>query len=527
MTTPLHPALSAGILFGAVAATPALPAASFSVTKQSRDRGSGELHQVTEPWEGSAMAVVICDMWDSHHSANAARRTAELAPAIDALAKAAREAGALVIHAPSSCMAPYEDSPARARARSAPAAPNLPGDIGSWCRWIDGTEESTGYPIDDSDGGEDDDPAALAKWHAELEGQGRDPRAPWQRQVDTITIDHQRDAITDSGSEVWNLLHARGIDNVVLAGVHTNMCVLGRPFGLRQLAKNGKNVVLARDLTDTMYNPARRPQVSHFHGTDLVVAHIERHVCPTITSDQITGAAPFRFADDPRPTLLVAIGEDEYETGRTVPAFAENHLADSFRLEFALADPADPDSFPAIGLLDHADLLFVSVRRRALPETQLAAVRRHVADGKPVVGIRTASHAFALRDKEPPDGKATWPGFDAEVLGGNYQGHHGNGITTTVTLSDANHPLTEPLKSGTSSFPSPGSLYKNHPLHPGATILATGKADGIEMPEPVAWTRTTPAGGRVFYTSLGHPGDFDQPGFVALLEAACAWAAAH
>jgi hypothetical protein len=76
------------------------------------------------------------------------------------------------------------------------------------------------------------------------------------------------------------------------------MCVLGRPFGLRQMAKNGKNVVLVRDLTDTMYNPQRSPNVSHFEGTRLIVEHIEKFVCPTITSDQILGGKEFRFKGD-------------------------------------------------------------------------------------------------------------------------------------------------------------------------------------------------------------------------------------
>jgi len=52
---------------------------------------------------------------------------------------------------------------------------------------------------------------------------------------------------------IWNLLESRNIDNVILTGVHANMCVSGRPFGLRQMAKNGKHVVLMRDLTDTMF----------------------------------------------------------------------------------------------------------------------------------------------------------------------------------------------------------------------------------------------------------------------------------
>ena len=79
---------------------------------------------------------------------------------------------------------------------------------------------------------------------------------------------------------MWAILEQNQIEHVILTGVHTNMCVLGRPFGLRQMARVGKDVVLMRDMTDTMYNPARWPFVSHFTGTDLIIDHVERHVCP-------------------------------------------------------------------------------------------------------------------------------------------------------------------------------------------------------------------------------------------------------
>jgi hypothetical protein len=108
-----------------------------------------------------------------------------------------------------------------------------------------------------------------------------------------IEIDNDRDYISDRGDEVWNILEAHKIQNVILVGVHTNMCVLGRPFGLRQMARNGKHVVLMRDLTDCMYNPKRWPYVDHFTGNDLIVSHVERYVCPTVTSDQILGGQPF------------------------------------------------------------------------------------------------------------------------------------------------------------------------------------------------------------------------------------------
>jgi hypothetical protein len=122
-------------------------------------------------------------------------------------------------------------------------------------------------------------------------------RDAWSRQIETIRIDDQ-DAISDNGQEVYNLLAERGITNVILVGVHLNMCVLGRPFGIRQMIYIGKNVVLMRDMTDTMYNSKMAPKVNHFRGTDLVIQHIERHWCPTISSVDLVGGQPFVFHED-------------------------------------------------------------------------------------------------------------------------------------------------------------------------------------------------------------------------------------
>jgi len=83
--------------------------------------------------------------------------------------------------------------------------------------------------------------------------------------------------------------------------VHTNMCVLGRPFAIRRLVAEEFSVALFRDMTDTMYNSRGKPFVDHFTGTDLVIEHIEKHLCPTVTSDQVLGGKPFRFSEDQRP----------------------------------------------------------------------------------------------------------------------------------------------------------------------------------------------------------------------------------
>jgi len=273
-------------------------AGDFSLNLRSRPEKDGK-HEVAtraEKWPAKETAVIVCDVWDAHHCLNAVRREEEMLPRMEEFLKTARAKGALIIHAPSGCMDAYKDHPARKRARSAPKAKELPKDIEKWCYKIP-AEEKGKYPIDQTDGGEDDDPKEHAEWHAKLAAMGRNPKAPWKSQHAGITIAND-DAISDSGVEIWSLLAERKIDRVMLVGVHTNMCVLGRPFGLRQMAKNGKNVVLVRDLTDTMYNPKMPPHVSHFEGTRLIVEHIEKYVCPTITSDQLLGGAEFKFKWD-------------------------------------------------------------------------------------------------------------------------------------------------------------------------------------------------------------------------------------
>lgn len=502
----------------------AAPAEMITVHKRSRvaDGAGFAIREQAEQWTPAQTAVIVCDMWDAHHCLNAVRRVEEMAPRMNRLLEEARRRGVLIIHAPSSCMAAYKDHPARLRAQAAPQAANLPADIGRSCHQLPAEREAP-YPIDQSDGGEDDDPVEHARWHQRLAGMGRNPRSPWKAQTDLLRID-DRDALSDSGVEIWNLLEQRGIRNVLLVGVHTNMCVLGRPFGLRQMARNGKNVVLVRDLTDTMYNPERAPYVTHFVGTDRIVEHIEKYVCPSILSTDFLGGAPFRFRNDRRSILLV-LGDDEYRTEVTLPAFAKQELEPrGFRVRVVEASKEKPNDFPGLAkAVAEADLVLVSARRRTPPREQLDALRAHVAAGKPLVGIRTASHAFALRGKGPlAEGLAAWPEFDAQVLGGHYAGHHGAGTRTTLTAAPGagEHPVLRSLDLG--SLVGHGSLYKTAPLAASTTPLLLG-AIPKQSPEPVAWTNEPRSGGRVFYTSLGHPDDFENPMFRRLLLQGICW----
>jgi nicotinamidase-related amidase len=464
---------------------------------------AGRFHRIQTPakWESKKVALILCDVWDSHHCVNAVRRVHEIAPRIDGLAKLLRDQGATIIHAPSDCMTFYENHAARLRAKAVAAAPNLPNDLNKWCDRIP-SEESATYPIDQSDGGEDDDPIEHEQWVKTLVSEGRNAKRPWRQQIPTIDIDASRDFISDSGNEVWNILESKKIEHVVLCGVHTNMCVLGRPFGLRQLASHGKDVLLLRDLTDTMYNPLRWPYVSHFSGTDLIVDHIERYVCGTTTSDHLFRSAvtkvnprfltPHRFAGDRRQHLAILMAEDEYDTATTLPDFAAKSLQSSLRISMIFGD--------------EADALLVSVRRRPLAPKDLAHIRRFVLAGKPIIGIRTASHAFCLRTGKPSEGLEQWPEFDAYALGGSYTNHYANDL----------FPLIRDAKDPSKSFVSKGSLYKVSPLRDGAHALWYGKVEG-QPEEPVAWTFVRPDGGNSFYTSLGHRSDFEQPMFADYL----------
>ena len=487
-------------------------ALKLSVRKRVETKpGSGRYHAITEKilWDPNQTAIVICDMWDRHWCAGATRRVAEMAPRMNAVVVKARSRGVLIIHCPSDTMDFYKDSPERLLARQAPAA-ETKRPLERWCR-LDPDREGK-LPIDDSDGGCDCSP------------QCKNYKA-WSRQIADIKVE-PGDAVTDSG-EAFNLMRQRGIENVIVMGVHTNMCVLGRPFSIRQMVYQGQNVVLMRDMTDTMYNSRMAPFVSHPTGTDLVIEHIEKNWCPTISSVDFLGGSEFRFSEDKRPTVAFLVAEDEYKTEASLPEFAAKHVGKEFRTHFVFGSERSLNDLPGIEALGQADVLFVSVRRRVLPKEQLDVVRKFVESGKPVVGIRTASHAFSLRADTPaPEGTVAWPTFDPDVLGGHYTGHHGEGAEVAIRAADGSE--SSPLLAGVdvAQLAGHGSLYKVSPLANTARPLLMGTIPD-QPAEPIAWTNTNKYGGRVFYTSLGHADDFKQEAFNRLLVNALRWATAR
>lgn len=245
--------------------------------------GSGKM-QVSEEvlrWDAAQTAIIVVDMWDTHLCALSAQRVAAMAPRMNEVLDAARSLGVMIIHAPSDTMNYYQKRPERLRMQRAPltAAPFRIGEVRA-----DRDEERI-FPI----AGGCDDPVTT-KFTGSGPATTRGPY-PWEREHDAIHIAGY-DGISDSGQEIYNFCKQEGIANIALMGVHTNICILNRPFGVRSLRRLGFNVVVARDLTDAMYDPRQRPFVSHARGTELVVEHIEANWCPSILGEDLTRVIP-------------------------------------------------------------------------------------------------------------------------------------------------------------------------------------------------------------------------------------------
>ncbi len=445
----------------------------------------GQFEVVEKPVDLDARetALIICDLWDTHWCDGATQRVGAMAPRIDAVAKALRAKGGLIVHAPSDTMEFYKDTPQRHLAQNAPAAATPVAFHWNVC---DLSVEPP-LPIDDSDGGCDTaNRVSIA----------------WKRQHPAVEI-APRDAVSDQGREIYNLFVERGIRNVLFCGVHANMCVLGRSFGIRQMRKLGLNPVLLRDLTDTMYNPHSYPYVPHDRGTDRVIEHIEKFWCPSALSGDILG--------DSKPLNLVfAIAEDEYHASETLPAFAKEELQThpAFKCIFLQSD--SKTDLPGLEALKTADGLVMFMRRRTLPEGQIKAFEAYFETGRPIVGIRTACHSFQ-----------GWPEFDTMLFGSHYNMHYpARGVQTVKAAgSAADSPL---LRGVAKSWQTPSSLYKMLPLSEGCVPLFNGVWED-KPAEPVAWT-TRQHGGRVFFTALGGVDDFKNANFRRLLKNGISWA---
>lgn len=208
-----------------------------------------------------------------------------------------------------------------------------------------------------------------------------------------------------------------------------------------------------------------------------------------------------------RLNLCMISGSFEYDSEESLGIFKE-YVEKNFPVDVTFIVYKDEQDNISLEALETTDVLLVFTRRLETKDAELERFKNYCLAGKPIVGIRTASHAFQ-----------NWLDFDKVVLGGNYQGHYGHGPKAPVTFSEAGK--KHPVLDSVNEFTSHGSLYANTPIADDTTLLMT--ADNSEHVEPVSWVRLN-NGGRTFYTSLGHQDDFREPDFLRMIANAALWA---
>ena len=202
--------------------------------------------------------------------------------------------------------------------------------------------------------------------------------------------------------------------------------------------------------------------------------------------------------------LCMLSGSFEYDSEASLKIF-KTFVEKHYPIQANLIVYGSEDDDPSLAVLDDADALLVFTRRLNTDGASLRQFQAYCEQGRPIVGVRTASHAYQ-----------NWLAFDKDVLGGDYQGHYGHGPMTRVEIVEVEHPILK----GIPAFDCFGSLYKNPSLRDDTSLLLMGHTD--EHSEPVAWTRLH-NGGRICYTSLGHQKDFEVEPFLRFLAQSILW----
>jgi type 1 glutamine amidotransferase len=224
---------------------------------------------------------------------------------------------------------------------------------------------------------------------------------------------------------------------------------------------------------------------------------------------------------DGAPHLVFVTGDEEYRSEETMPMLARilhrDHgfsVSVCFALTNGVIDPDRLDNIEGLEILEKADMMIVNTRFRKLPDDQAKRITDFAETGKPMAGFRTATHAFKYGGGNPLDKE--WP---QKVFGLPWIKHHGHDSSTDAGLSEAN--AAHPVLRGVKPFHARSWLYHSTTLLESATPLIIGRAvkgkkpGGEHFSEPYACAWTHEYKGekgisRVFFTTMGHPEDFQQ-----------------
>lgn len=487
---------------------------TVSLTAKSRDSNNGSVELGEVAFDPAHTLIVVIDMWDRHWCKTFTARSENMIPRMNASLAAARKLGFQVVMAPSDVMPFYQGAPQRTAMQAIPShAPYKTIDFqrAAEPRGKDGCECGP---------------------HMPCSSQG-----VWTRQHRDLTIADD-DLICDANNaaELLDLCQERKIDAVIYCGVASNMCVCDRSVGMFNMRRHGLNTYFIRDLVESITANGVDPMTGKpdatftpAKGTQRTEQFLEANVAPSIESEQLLAAAGLD-SDDPRPHVAMVIADDEYESERTLPEFAREHLDSAHRVTTLHANPQDRNDVPGLEALYDADLLILSMRRRFLPAPQMDLLERYIRSGKPMIALRVSSAAFGEGSglARTADGQVVWQNFDEEVLGCRYNTYdpaaRESGSDVWIEPTAVNDPLLQSIK--TEKFHTPAWIYRVAPLQPDAQVLLSGSWNEENPAEPVAWKRADD-GKYVFYTSLGHPADFENDDFVQLLKNAVSEALSH
>ncbi|MHC4638549.1 MAG: ThuA domain-containing protein [Planctomycetota bacterium] len=483
---------------------------------QRRDPAEGTLIIDKKRVDPAKTAIVVIDMWDRHWCRTYTARVGNLVPRMNKTLDAARKLGIQVVFAPSDVADFYKDYPQR-KSMQAIAAYAPP--------------EKVAFNPPPEPKGKDCCECGPAQ-PCRSKSFGR-----WSRQHPDLKIT-EGDLLGDCNNEreLLNFCRHQGIDTLIYMGVASNMCVLHRQFGMLNMGRYGFKMMFVSDLVQAItangLDPGAKTPDWNFtpaKGSALVQRYLEKHIASSFESRQlITAAGMDRFAGDKRPHVVFVLAEQEYKSEETLPSFAKSYLEKDFRCTFLFARANKGEGrndVPSLDALYDADLLILSMRRRALPVVQMDHLERYIRSGKPIIGIRVSIVPFQVKPEERPDGHVIWHDFDREVLGCQYAGYDMRSRKTGCDVWIAKNARMHPILNGIDpdGFHSTSWIYKLNPLAEGTTLLMEGRWSENERTEPVAFTNTF-CGGRVFFTSLGHPDDFGNELFCKLLVNGVYWA---
>jgi type 1 glutamine amidotransferase len=212
-------------------------------------------------------------------------------------------------------------------------------------------------------------------------------------------------------------------------------------------------------------------------------------------------------AAEEKPLRIHLIGTGEYDAAKSLPEY-KRYLEAEYRIEASFSGMGKDKQLENLDQLKSADLLILFARRMNLPADQMAIIRDHCEAGKPLIALRTASHAFQPEDNE----------WIAKVIGAKYAGP--GSYTTPFNAVPTEASKDHPLLRGVEPIPSQGP-YRFEPLDPKAIVIQVVESDK-RVKQPASWVHEY-RGGRTFYSTMGRGEDFQNADFRRLLENAVFW----